>query len=414
VVVGELARDPGALAQTADTLSSLLGTTARRARELRTGLPRLAAAIRNPTRALNNLDSASATCARSCARHRRAWRSWSRPRASCPARCARAARRWHGPRRSPDGAADLKRLSPLLGTAKPVLQTLAPVLSAANPILDNARVRLPDFFSFFSNWATSRPLRRGRPRRAGRAGVRAGAAERDRPERHEAGPHGGAVPEAARRARGRAVDGLREVVRRRRRAAGGRPIVIRFRGRAAMTVTPARLLAFLAGVAAVTALVVALVSPGGGGGYVLKAEFTNARGLVVGNDVRVNGAPAGSVKDIELTDRGTALVTLELHDGLPEARADASASIRPVGPARRHLPVAVARHGAEPLPGGRIAAARTTNAPRLDQLLNVFQPSQRLGLKALLVETGVALDSRGVDLNRAFAELRPALSATTT
>ena len=44
-----------------------------------------------------------------------------------------------------------------------------------------------------------------------------------------------------------------------------------------MTVTPARLLAFLLGVAAVTALVVALVSAGGGGGYQLTAEFTNAR-----------------------------------------------------------------------------------------------------------------------------------------
>ena len=49
--------------------------------------------------------------------------------------------------------ADLRRISPLLGTATPVLKTLAPVLSASNPILDNARVRLPDFFSFFSNWA---------------------------------------------------------------------------------------------------------------------------------------------------------------------------------------------------------------------------------------------------------------------
>ncbi|MCA1683572.1 MAG: MlaD family protein, partial [Actinobacteria bacterium] len=179
-----------------------------------------------------------------------------------------------------------------------------------------------------------------------------------------------------------------------------------------MTVTPARLLAFLLGVAAATALVVALVSAGGAGGYEVKAEFTNARGLVPGNEVRVNGAPAGSVKKIELTDAGTALVTLRLHDGLPEARSDASASIRPVDLLGDvYLSLSLGSSG-ESLPGGRIAVARTTNAPRLDQLLNVFQPSQRLGLRALLVEAGVALDSRGVDLNRAFAELRPALNAT--
>jgi phospholipid/cholesterol/gamma-HCH transport system substrate-binding protein len=177
-----------------------------------------------------------------------------------------------------------------------------------------------------------------------------------------------------------------------------------------MTVTPARLLTFLLGVAAVTALVVALLS-GGDSGYVVKAEFSNARGLVKGNDVRVNGAPAGTVKEIELTDRGTALVTLELHDGLPQVRSDASASIRPVDLLGDvYLSLSLGEAG-EPL-AGDIPAARTTNAPRLDQLLNTFQPSQRLGLRALLVETGVALDARGVDLNRAFAELRPALSAT--
>jgi hypothetical protein len=37
--------------------------------------------------------------------------------------------------------------------AQPTLRTLDPVLRSAAPILDEARVRTPDFFSFFANWA---------------------------------------------------------------------------------------------------------------------------------------------------------------------------------------------------------------------------------------------------------------------
>ncbi|MEA2293907.1 MAG: phospholipid/cholesterol/gamma-HCH transport system substrate-binding protein [Solirubrobacteraceae bacterium] len=49
--------------------------------------------------------------------------------------------------------AQLRAVTPLLRTATPVLRRLAPVLARLNPMLDEARVRLPDFFSFFSNWA---------------------------------------------------------------------------------------------------------------------------------------------------------------------------------------------------------------------------------------------------------------------
>ncbi|MEA2449322.1 MAG: phospholipid/cholesterol/gamma-HCH transport system substrate-binding protein, partial [Thermoleophilaceae bacterium] len=49
--------------------------------------------------------------------------------------------------------ADLRALTPLLVEARPVLGDLGPVLGRGGPILDQARVRLPDAFSFFSNWA---------------------------------------------------------------------------------------------------------------------------------------------------------------------------------------------------------------------------------------------------------------------
>ena len=58
-----------------------------------------------------------------------------------------------------------------------------------------------------------------------------------------------------------------------------------------------------------------------------------------------------------------------------------------------------------------IPTSRTLVAPRFDDLLNSFADPERQALKTILIETGVALESRGDDLNRAALELRPALEA---
>jgi phospholipid/cholesterol/gamma-HCH transport system substrate-binding protein len=47
----------------------------------------------------------------------------------------------------------LTAVMPLLEAAKPMLGVLTPVLERAGPMLDQLRVRLPDAFSFFANWA---------------------------------------------------------------------------------------------------------------------------------------------------------------------------------------------------------------------------------------------------------------------
>lgn len=47
----------------------------------------------------------------------------------------------------------LTRIMPLLRAAPPFLAVLTPVLRRAGPMLDQLRVRLPDAFSFFANWA---------------------------------------------------------------------------------------------------------------------------------------------------------------------------------------------------------------------------------------------------------------------
>jgi virulence factor Mce-like protein len=144
---------------------------------------------------------------------------------------------------------------------------------------------------------------------------------------------------------------------------------------------------------------------------VITAEFTNARGLVEGNDVRVGGAPAGTVTNLELSDRGTALVTIELHDGIAPPRADATAAIRPVDLIGDNY-VALDLGSDEAPLAAPIPPSRTLNEPRLDDLLRSFGAPERTGIQAMLVEGGMALDQRGADLNQAALDLRPALEAT--
>jgi ABC-type transporter Mla subunit MlaD len=148
----------------------------------------------------------------------------------------------------------------------------------------------------------------------------------------------------------------------------------------------------------------------GGGERNVRAELISARGLVVGDDVRIFGAPAGSVDTMSLTPRGTALVTLKLHSGLPTLHSDAVAAIRPENLLGESYVALSPGSSSEPLTG-TIGLARTSDEPQLSQLLSVFRGPQRAGLQALLVEAGLALDRRGVDVARTVLALRDTLNA---
>ncbi|MEA2127058.1 MAG: phospholipid/cholesterol/gamma-HCH transport system substrate-binding protein [Solirubrobacteraceae bacterium] len=155
---------------------------------------------------------------------------------------------------------------------------------------------------------------------------------------------------------------------------------------------------------------VAVFLAGCGGGRTVRAEFASARGLVEGNDVRYGGAVVGSVDEIALTRRGTALVTLSLHDGAPAPRVDATATIRPAD-LLGDTYVAYAPGTAAGALAGTLPLARTVTVARLDDLLSTFDPGVRAGLRAVLVESGIALDERGGDLGRLTVAMRPALAA---
>ena len=141
-----------------------------------------------------------------------------------------------------------------------------------------------------------------------------------------------------------------------------------------------------------------------------QAIFQDAWPLVPGMDVRVSGAVVGSVRDVQLTNSGTARVTFQLRPGVPAPRADASVAIRQddlLGDSDLSLELGTAK---APLKGP-IPTSRSIQEPRLDDFLNTFRAPVRAGLQAFLVEVGQAMENRGLDVNDAILQLRPGFTA---
>ncbi len=150
----------------------------------------------------------------------------------------------------------------------------------------------------------------------------------------------------------------------------------------------------------------------GAGATTVKAEFEDAFPILAGMNVRMSGAVAGSVREVELTEAGTAMVTLSLNEGTVPPKSDASAAIRQQDITGDSYVSLSPGGAADPLDSGVIPVERTLVAPRFDDLLNSFGEEERQALRLILVEAGKALERRGEDLNRAALELRPALDAT--
>jgi phospholipid/cholesterol/gamma-HCH transport system substrate-binding protein len=149
---------------------------------------------------------------------------------------------------------------------------------------------------------------------------------------------------------------------------------------------------------------------GNPGGHTWTAEFSDARGLLPGNDVRDDGAIVGRVTSIGLARDGDALVRFQLFDRNAAPRTDAIAAIEPADLLGDNY-MSLTPGSAGRLLTRPIAAARTVDAPRLDELLDTFSPDVRDGLQTLFVEGGLALEDRGGALSQATVALRPALSA---
>ncbi|MEA2480057.1 MAG: phospholipid/cholesterol/gamma-HCH transport system substrate-binding protein [Thermoleophilaceae bacterium] len=180
-----------------------------------------------------------------------------------------------------------------------------------------------------------------------------------------------------------------------------------------------RIAAVVAVVAAVVVVAVLLFA-GGGGGYEVKARFLNASQLVKGNPVQIGGVKAGSVKKIDITPDGQAVITFSVDDQFQPLRVGTRAIIRQSslsGIANRYidlqLPPTPKNGKADKIgEGSTIPATETTTAVDLDQLFNVFDPQTRQSVKDLFVNSHEQLKGKTQQQRQAFLYLNPALSTS--
>jgi phospholipid/cholesterol/gamma-HCH transport system substrate-binding protein len=163
-------------------------------------------------------------------------------------------------------------------------------------------------------------------------------------------------------------------------------------------------------------VLVALIVLGNGSAYTLDIPFRNASGLVVGNDVLIGPARAGTVQSIGLTDRGMADVVISLTDGAAPVRQGTVARIENSGLA------AIAGHyvvlypgpsGAQAIPaGGSLPAQNAYSEVSLDQLFDALDPLTRLGLRGVIRGSASAIQGRALAANRTLHYLAPGLYST--
>jgi len=179
--------------------------------------------------------------------------------------------------------------------------------------------------------------------------------------------------------------------------------------------TAVRAVALAALIVAVALLALALL--GGGGGYRVKAVFQDAGQLVPGNEVRIGGAPVGTISEIELDRSARAVITLEVEDDVAPLREGTTATIRAtslVGVANRYVSLTPGPANRRELADGGVIGPDDTTAPvDLDQVFNSLDARTRAGLRDLIRGQADWYDGRSEDAAQSTKYLAPFLVSTT-
>jgi virulence factor Mce-like protein len=174
-------------------------------------------------------------------------------------------------------------------------------------------------------------------------------------------------------------------------------------------------------------------SNGTGGTYKVRAIFDNASAVVQGEDVRIAGAPVGTITGLDVCLKEsagcpsgslkTAAVTLEVDKaGFTPFHANATCAIRPqsligekyvdCNPGTSSAP-ALQRIRSGPGSGSYLLPVTNTSSPvETDIVQDIYRAPVREQLAIILNELGTGLASRGADLNAVIHRANPALGYT--
>jgi phospholipid/cholesterol/gamma-HCH transport system substrate-binding protein len=165
-------------------------------------------------------------------------------------------------------------------------------------------------------------------------------------------------------------------------------------------------------------------------GYRVDVPFDEATQLAIESDVRISGVSVGKVKDIELSDDGKALATLEIDEEFAPIPEDTRAILRqktllgetyvelspgspgdPGGSETTGAQVGATDTDSEAVDfvpeGGALDEAQVSEAVQLDEIFRAFDEPTRLAFQRWMQEASVAFRGRGADLNAAIGNLEP-------
>ncbi|MDE3131617.1 MAG: MCE family protein, partial [Acidobacteriota bacterium] len=180
----------------------------------------------------------------------------------------------------------------------------------------------------------------------------------------------------------------------------------------------------IAAVVAVVIVVVVLSTLGGGSSpYRVEALFDNAGFAVPGEQVRIAGAPVGTISALSVTRQNLAAVTLSISNrGFVPFHANATCTIRPQSLIAERYVDCTPGTASQPRlrritsgygKGSHLLPVTQTSSPiDPDIVQSVSQESVRQSLSVILNELGTGLAARGSDLNAVILRADPALAQT--
>ncbi|MHB8572846.1 MAG: MlaD family protein [Candidatus Dormibacteria bacterium] len=139
----------------------------------------------------------------------------------------------------------------------------------------------------------------------------------------------------------------------------------------------------------------------------VNADFTNASGLVAGDDVTVNGLRVGEVESLTSSATGVR-ATLLMHREDGPVHTDARAVIRSKNLLGEAFVEVTRGDSAQPVLADRglIDSAHTLSPVELDQVLDALNPDVRQRLTIAVNSLGEATAGRGQDLNTSAGDLK--------
>jgi phospholipid/cholesterol/gamma-HCH transport system substrate-binding protein len=162
--------------------------------------------------------------------------------------------------------------------------------------------------------------------------------------------------------------------------------------------------------------VLAIVLLTGGSSYKVRLLFTNASGLVTGNQVMIGPANVGTVESIGLTNHGQAAIVVDLDSDASPLHQGTVARIEEnglAGIADHYITLAPApSHHPEIRSGGTIQATDTASEVSLDQVFDTLDPLTRAGLRNIIRGEATAIDGRSNQASKALEYLAPGLYST--